>query len=339
VRARAVEASPRAQAAIGHLLTGAKVDVGRASAAIARAWDEARVTVSFHPDRLLADGTSVADGLLRDGIYRSQFETGLSNGSRTAFPGGERDAWEAKLFGGAYHAVDVVATDRPRYGALDILHHADGGSPRFGSCYFVLRPEVRARCTFTWGDSHLEPEHVGMADVPAPVIAALLASAAELSTSALIHRLAALREQPRVLGRALDEYIEAQVHGPIRLSRDVAALVVDPSFDGTPTGEILETAATTWGFPLDRHPGFVLPVRDVRADFRGPRMPALAARVARLRGDSRSIDAVSIGGAAASLHREPDTWRDWASAEETLQHLKQLWHVLVRFGRPRSAGS
>jgi len=25
-------------------------------------------------------------------------------------------------------------------------------------------------------------------------------------------------------------------------------------------------------------------------------------------------------------------WRDWASQADTLQHLKQLWHVLVHYG-------
>jgi hypothetical protein len=31
----------------------------------------------------------------------------------------------------------------------------------------------------------------------------------------------------------LDDYIEAQVHGPVRLDADVEALVLDPSFRGT----------------------------------------------------------------------------------------------------------
>jgi hypothetical protein len=34
------------------------------------------------------------------------------------------------------------------------MRHSDGGSPRFGSCYFVLRQHMTERCTLTWGDSH-----------------------------------------------------------------------------------------------------------------------------------------------------------------------------------------
>ncbi|MET8066789.1 DUF3626 domain-containing protein [Micromonospora sp. NPDC005313] len=41
-----------------------------------------------------------------------------------------------------------------------------------------------------------------------------------------------------------------------------------------------------------------------------------------------------MGRAAASVVREPQRWADRGPAEVTLQHLKQLWHVLVRFGAP-----
>src|SRR5262249_24914453 len=76
--------------------------------------EHARVTLNFHPDRLLDDGTTVAEGLAYDLCYRGQFETGISNGSRTAFAGGERDGWERQLFGGAYHADGVTGAHRPR---------------------------------------------------------------------------------------------------------------------------------------------------------------------------------------------------------------------------------
>lgn len=51
----------------------------------------------------------------------------------------------------------------------------------------------------------------------------------------------------------------------------------------------------------------------------------------------RSMRAASIlGWAARSLYREPEAWRSSGTVEETLQHLKQLWHVLVRYGYARS---
>ena len=64
----------------------------------------ARIALHFHPDRLGHKDVGVAESLLSEGVYRNQFETGLSSGSPTAFPGGERDLWEGALFGEAYHA-------------------------------------------------------------------------------------------------------------------------------------------------------------------------------------------------------------------------------------------
>src|SRR5438309_2315414 len=46
----------------------------------------ARIALHFHPDRLGHEAVTVAECLLRDGVYRNQFETGLSSGSPTAFP-------------------------------------------------------------------------------------------------------------------------------------------------------------------------------------------------------------------------------------------------------------
>ena len=59
--------------------------------------EHARIVLHFHPDRLCHRRISVAESLLEDGCYRNQFETGLSSGSRTAFPGGDRDQWEKEL--------------------------------------------------------------------------------------------------------------------------------------------------------------------------------------------------------------------------------------------------
>ena len=49
------------------------------------------VALHFHPERVSRLGRSVAEGLLQDGVYKNQFDAGLSSGSPSAFPGGERD--------------------------------------------------------------------------------------------------------------------------------------------------------------------------------------------------------------------------------------------------------
>jgi hypothetical protein len=136
-------------------------------------------------------------------------------------------------------------------------------------------------------------------------------------------------------GRVLDTCIEAQVHGRIDLESDVERLVIDPAFEGTPTGEILNEVCRRYEIPKQLHCGFQLSVQEVPGDFRGPAMPRLAQRIA---GDG-ILDAAVIGAAEATLYSQPESWLDWGSREETLQHLKQLWHVVVHYGTPPRAAA
>ena len=118
--------------------------------------------------------------------------------------------------------------------------------------------------------------------------------------------------------RVLDTQIEAQVHGPVDLHSDVELLVADPAFAATTTGTALRELAAGYDIPLRWHCGFWLPVREVPDDFRGPAMPRLAHRIA---GSDGILDAAVIGSAEASLHQQPDGWRDWGS-HANLQRLR-----------------
>ena len=95
------------------------------------------------------------------------------------------------------------------------------------------------------------------------------------------------------------------------------------------TGQTLNELADKYGFELQWHCGFRLSVRDVPDDFRGPAMPRLAQHIAGVDG---ILDAAVIGRAAASLHHNPEQWREWGDYLEVLRLLRQLWHVLVHFG-------
>ncbi|MEZ4449433.1 MAG: DUF3626 domain-containing protein [Nannocystaceae bacterium] len=310
---------------------------GDAIALVDQLREFARIHVHFHPDRRLADGRRVADGLLADGRYRSQFETGLSNGSRTAFPGGERDRWEEALFGGAYHRGAYDPGERPRYGGLDLLAFADGACPRFGSCYLVLRREVLARTTFCLGDSNHGPRWVGTIDAIEPVLAARIASLGPSATAAMRAALVGARTPGRgAVGRALDDYVEAQVHGDLELRCDVEAMVVDPSLLASETGATLTTIAERFGIPLAVHPGFAVAPAAIPDAFRSPAIPALATRlVAELGGPGIDrVDAAMLGRGAAAIAEAPERWPEFADADAALQAVKQLWHALVAFGDP-----
>lgn len=285
----------------------------------------ARVCLHFHPDRPTPQGGNVLDGMLRTGHYRSQFSTGISNGSVTAHPGGARFEWESELFGGAYDR-EVHPDDRPVYGALDLLPSADGPSPRFGSCYFVLHPGVSQRSSLCYGDSHVSPMDRGTLRHLDSILAAVFEDSFQresvlgvqpLRPPALVRDLLNLpTAERRRRANNLDYYIEAQVHGSVELSRDVASLHAESCFEGTPVGASLAALCERYDLSLVYRPARTLPVQAVPADFRGPEMPALARRIC----PGGTLTAYAIGRAAN------------APQAESLQGLKYLWHVLVRFG-------
>lgn len=319
----------------------------------------ARVVLHFHPDRIGTSSGTVIEGLLKDGLYLNQFETGLSSGSATAYPGGPRDEWERTLFGGAYHHHEATLGERPKYGALELIRYADGPLPRFGSCYFVLRPEVAQRTSFTFSGSEQPdaPERLGTMDclegvlvplfvevasgkgtqVPWPPFVAPTLGVEQLTISGLLEMIVSQLPDPRpnpcliAPGRVLDTGIEAQVHGPIDLVEDVELLVADPAFRGTRTGNLLIRLCQMYGIALAWHCGFRMAAAEVPEDFRGSAVSKLAIRIAQ----EGFVDAAVIGAAQQSLRLRPQQWQDCGTAEDTLQHLKQLWHVLVHYGVAR----
>ncbi|KAF4408336.1 DUF3626 domain-containing protein [Streptomyces lycii] len=248
-----------------------------------------RVTLNFHPDRPAGDRT-VLEALAEEPVYRSQFVTGVSNGGLTAHPGGDRWRWESRLFGGAYDTAP--ARERPVYGALDFRRLPWGAAARFGSAHFRLAAGTLPRTTFCYPDSVCEPSDVGT-----------------WSRMSLV----ALAEAG---GRdALDDYVEAQVHGEVRLDRDVEALVLDAGHRGT----AVEEAARRLPCPVEWHPGFRLPVGELRRHrgYRGPEYVELGARIAR----GGVLDTRTLGEAARAGRHDP-------------QALKKVWHCLARFGAP-----
>ncbi|MGN9816439.1 DUF3626 domain-containing protein [Streptomyces sp. SD11] len=211
-----------------------------------------RVTMHFHPDRTAGD-RPILSLMAEDGVYRSQFVTGTSNGGLTARPGGDRWRWESRIFGGAYDAAP--ADRRPVYGALNHRRSPIGGAPRFGSSYLGLDAATLARTTFCYPDSSAEPSDFGVAE---------RCSLIELADAGTLD--------------ALDCHIEAQIHGPVRFDRDVEALVLDPSYRGTE----VEAAARVLPCPVEWHPGFRLSVVELRRhpSYRGQSYVGLGADIA-----------------------------------------------------------
>ena len=232
--------------------------------------------------------------MAQDGVYRSQFETGTSNGGLTAHPGGDRWLWESRIFGGAYDGcLGPDLSLRPKYGALNYRTDPVGGSRRFGSCHLRLRPHMLARTSFCYPDSHLQPEHFGVADRMT---------------------LIAMATENRLALDPLDDYIEAHVHGPLCMGEDVEAVVLDPCYLGTP----VEDAALGLPCAVEWHEGFRLSVDQLDDCKRYRGTPAVEA-IASM-GDDGFVTPLQIGAARmAGMDQQLTKW---------------AWHCVARFGLP-----
>lgn len=324
IRTDAIGLRDKAVETLNHIMRMSNVDETVLADVRDAIRNHARIAVHFHPDRPIGNGL-VVDGLLQDGIYKNQFETRISNGLVAPNAGGHRDQWEQRLFGMAYNGTELAT--RPKYGALDLTLASDGPAPRFGSCYFILKEHVSHRATFTFGGSQDEPSARGTVDEFDAILAALLEESFTDDTAlgmrnvrpatvlSVLQRLKMPQGSGAEKSHNLDHLIEAQVHGSIRLDRDVAALVADGSFASGAVGDSLRKMGAKFGFETTFNCGYELPVELVPKDFRGPRMPDIARMVGGI------VTAKNIGNLAQNL-----------PGDVTVQDLKLLWHILVRFG-------
>ncbi len=212
------------------------------------------ITINFHPDRYNSDCKPLLSAIASDGVLKSQFETGTSNGGLTAYKGGDRWSWEQRVFNGAYD--DAPVNLRPKYGALNFRSYETGASRRFGSAYFQLKLHVLERATFCYPDSYFEPKDFAVSERVSSLIAKANSANSDL----------------------LDDYIEAHIHGVISLKTDVECLVLDPIYRSSP----VEEQAKQLGVPLKWHNGYELTIKKMSLypHYRGKQFIQLAHDIA-----------------------------------------------------------
>jgi hypothetical protein len=112
---------------------------------------------------------------------------------------------------------------------------------------------------------------------------------------------------------ALDDYVEAQIHGPVVLKHHAEAIVLDPSYRGT----AVEAAAHHLPCPVEWHSGVHLTVDELRRHpaYRGQEYVDLGAEIAV----DGHLNPRIIGEAARTGRYDQ-------------QSLKKVWHYLARFG-------
>ncbi|MFK7994520.1 MAG: DUF3626 domain-containing protein [Granulosicoccus sp.] len=247
------------------------------------------ITLNFHPD-IMQGGVSVISQLLSDSLYRSQFETGTSSGSLSSHVGGKRWNWESRLFCGLYDCAP--SSKRPKYGALNYKKCLAGGAPRFGSAYLRLKSHVLCQTTFAYPDSHYE--------------------SVDLGTQTRMGLISLADANEAGLDDSLDNYVEAHVHGPVHVERDVDSLVLDPSFRNSP----IESVAQQLPCNVEWHGGFRLESSHYEQclGFRG----------------KETADFVNyLSGKGVITPATLSPYRD-GSVDE--QIIKKVWHCLVKFG-------
>ena len=203
--------------------------------------DVAPVTINFSPDKALALSTSsslldyavsvdrasgrLIDAFLVDDHYKNQFETGITGGSSSAYPGGSRDNWEKTIFEGGYHQGDFLPAVRPKYGALNATLNAAGPAGQYGNCFFIVKPELRDRVTLTpFNSSGAQSTHVGTLEHFAHVLK-------DVSNFEQVMRVASGRDP--FIDASSWNYIEAQIHGPVNFDLDLLQMVCAVQFRGT----------------------------------------------------------------------------------------------------------
>jgi hypothetical protein len=175
-----------------------------------------RVNVVIH-----VDFNKVIDKLKGDDFYRNMFETGTSSGSLSE---DFRIQWEDTLFNRLYH--DAKPEERVKYGAVNITANKTGVTAAYGygKSFFVLKPAIKKRTTFVYGDSSMQDVHIATFDhfsnilyyVPEDTLVGMVSIANGYPIRTIV--------QPPV-------YIEAHIHGPVRFDTDVESIVINTNYD------------------------------------------------------------------------------------------------------------
>ncbi|MGI5959685.1 MAG: DUF3626 domain-containing protein [Massiliimalia sp.] len=293
------------------------------------------VTINFHIDRLSAGGKTVIENLIEQGIYHNQFITGTSNGAL----GGKRLEWEQRMFPGAYSEKEI---ERPKYGALNIFQFLDGACVRFGSCFFTLKPHMIKYCTFSYGDSSVNPSTLCTIDTLEGILSDLFKDVIQNSrmlnqaVSSQQEALAILMHHSnelKILGRNLDFCIEAHIHHTILLQDDVASFYVDESYRDTEFEPQVQALCQKYNIHLNWIPQRKISVHEIGNLFRGPKVPVLAKKIDILFGNKQGIiNAYLIGKASRDSCIHPENWNDIGDKSEMFQLIKQLWHTVGYFG-------
>ena len=160
--------------------------------------------------------------LIKDDHYRNQFETNRSHGTLSS---SARMVWENNLFNNIYHK-DIDGGERVKYGTINITNDPLGVTKcyGYGDSYLILKDNVKTRCSFIMGDSCAMDIHLCTFKYFNSILLFLKDEALDDVIDV------SLGKATSRSSNSLHHYIEAQIHGPIKLSRDVELLVANSKY-------------------------------------------------------------------------------------------------------------
>lgn len=165
-----------------------------------------RVTINIKHDTIL-------NFLTNDEYIRNGFETNNVFGKANT----SRIQWEQNLFNKQYETATSI--EKVKYGALNLFNLPNGTASclAYGDVFFVLKSELNNRISFVNGDSSLMMFHICTFKYPT----ALLVHLNDQMLKDLI-----LYVTKNISPKSNYNYIEAQIHGPIKINTDIEKLVI-----------------------------------------------------------------------------------------------------------------
>ena len=195
---------------------------------------------------LVAAQPADAAALLKDGQFRTVFETGTSQGNTDI---GKRERSEETMFG-----IPKGGRDRPVYGYVALDNLAPEGVEDYGPIRFELKPDVKNRSTMTDGDSLLS------AATPLPMTGGTIsrfdAVAASLGNRSMSTLYQAFERRDRAVSDEFEAYsrtayVEAQIKGKLSVSDIVKIHVAYPKPQWNSAAfDAVEQAAAALGIPV-----------------------------------------------------------------------------------------
>lgn len=162
--------------------------------------------------------------ILKHVIYDDHIKNGYEIGRFNAAGNCGRTGWENNLFNKEYTGAEAI--ERVKYGSLNIFGNKTGTAAAvgYGDAFFLLRKEVNDRISFVNGDSAAMMLHICTFKHCVPLMVHLSDEYLKAIISHVTNK-----TQNKTQNNSQNQnfnYIEAQIHGDVRLDIDIEKLVI-----------------------------------------------------------------------------------------------------------------